>query len=123
MDKENVKWGCDRMVTPQTIQNCWRYVGIIPEFTPYGSFYVVSGPKAHPHPPYQDNFHAYAPAVPVYDWHQGLHQLVQPHAHDDHAYYLPALDQLDMNLETEGIWTDQEIVDQINAERQEGFTG
>ncbi|KAG8725166.1 hypothetical protein FRC11_001900, partial [Ceratobasidium sp. 423] len=108
-----------RAVTPQTVQNCWNHVGLIPDFTPYGARYMAPVPQVlYPPVPYQDHHRMHVPAMQVWNWQQAQHEIAQPQ-----AYYPAVFNQLDMSLETEAIWTEQEIVDQIIAERQEIFEG
>ncbi|EUC67702.1 DDE superfamily endonuclease, partial [Rhizoctonia solani AG-3 Rhs1AP] len=117
-------------VTPQTIANCWRHVGLVPQFhdpppvppAPNTSLpavypvYPVHHPYVHPLPPPPVPPEAIAPALPYpthYDYEQ--YPPLNPEAEQ-------VFDQLNLELATEGVWTDQEIVTQIFQERQDGFT-
>ncbi|KAG8722888.1 hypothetical protein FRC08_004518 [Ceratobasidium sp. 394] len=79
-------------VTPQTIYNCWRHVGLVP-------------------PTY-----SHQPPLPAPDLFVPTHQGLDLEAQQ-------ALDQLSLNFPTEAEWTDQEIVDQLLAERLDGLGG
>lgn len=142
-------------VTPQTIMNCWKHVGLVPNYNiphplPVPNMFVPTYPThqhymhplvpvppvpapaiALPHmpapvPPIVPN--TFIPAYPAYQdyahppprpvWHEARPQL--PYIHPE---VQQALDQLDQFFATEGTWTDQEIVEQIIRERQEGFSG
>jgi hypothetical protein len=112
-----------RAVVPQTIANCWRHVGLVP------NHYALDNPLLPPpQPP------TFAPAYPPHAMCPPYQAHVPPQLHPSkyeyelgleniHPEVQQALDQLDVDLITENWWTDGEIVNQIIAERQEGFLG
>jgi hypothetical protein len=112
-------------VTPQTIANCWRHVGLVPQYhippvpppLPMPNLYIppiypAYQPYMHPLPP-----PPLAPEAYNLAYHNNMHhQSVYPGIEQ-------VFDQLNFGLLTEGPWTDQEIVQQIIQEREDGFMG
>ncbi|KAG8794827.1 hypothetical protein FRC12_021151 [Ceratobasidium sp. 428] len=86
-------------VTPQTIHHCWRHVGLVPTTPP---FYAPPPPALHEFAG-QNHMHGYLePIQPVQDNYNLLQYLLPDDAE--------ALGQFNMRFETEGTWTDEQLV-------------
>jgi hypothetical protein len=94
-------------VSRKTIYNCWNHVGLVPPSH-------LPPPPPAPEvffPPHADYAH---PPQPTWDNYVPEEMYLHPDLQQ-------AIAHVDEGLLTEHYWTDQEIVDQIIAEREEGF--
>ncbi|KAF8670831.1 CENP-B ARS binding protein-like protein [Rhizoctonia solani] len=99
-----------KVVTRETIHNCWKHVGLVPS-TP--NVHVLSAPNVF-YPSFNpgDNYPLGESA-----WY-GEDNKMTIHPEYQQEFY-----QFDVDMATEGVWTDQEMLQQIIAERRDGFMG
>ena len=90
-------------VTPSTIHNCWRHVGLPPSYNQHAPELLA--------PVYEGQMN---PPKPV--WYENV-----PEVGGFHPEFQDALAQFDLALPTEHEWTDEDIINQLIAERGEGF--
>ena len=115
-------------VTSKTIQNCWKHVRLVPDYscplTPPLPNQSIYNPTCDTPPlPFlgvaiPDNMHYTEPLQPTPQlmWHEHMQDLKEFHPEIQQA-----IGEFDLNLLTEHEWMEQEIVDQLLAERTGNF--